>query len=69
MTKLSKNYKVCHLMKELGPGEGFYLDAPAKVATCYASTFGVKITTQVCLVIEDIAGEPTIRRITKVMVI
>ena len=55
-------------MKELGPGEGFYLDAPAKVATCYASTFDVKITTQVCLVIEDIAGVPVTKRITRVTV-
>jgi len=66
---MKQRHRICSLMREMKPGESFYMEATAKLATNYANRFGVKITTQVCLVVENISTVPVAKRVTKVTVV
>ena len=54
-------------MPYLKSGQSVYVESDAKTCTAYASQFSTKITTAVCLLIEDpLSDHPTTRRLTRV---
>lgn len=54
-------------MKTLKPGESFLLEDTSQKATHYATTWGIPVATQTCLLIEGYkTDKPTIKKITKV---
>jgi hypothetical protein len=55
-----------HLLPHMKPGQSILVESPGKICTSYASQHGVKITTEVCLVISDIQDNPEVVRMTRV---
>ncbi len=61
--------KIMKLITELSPGDSFYTDQAPKVATRYSARYGIKIKTEVCLLIQGYGNSPKITRITKVTIV
>lgn len=68
MATQSTTYKLCKLIKELPSGESFFIETEPKRVTHYATMFGVKVRTMVCLVILDPSGDSEVRRLTRVTI-
>ena len=61
--------KICQLMKTLKTGESFLLEDTSQKATHYATTWGIPVATQTCLLIEGYkTDKPIISKITKVII-
>lgn len=68
-TKKVKTGKMMSLLKTLSVGDSFYTISNQKSVQAYASSFKIKIRTEVVLIVENYTDSPTTVRATKVTII
>ena len=67
MRKPQTQFKVARLMQSLEAGESFHMEGTGRQATHYAAKFGRKITTSICLIIENYKSEkPVVKKAIKI---